>query len=326
MKSENIAALAHSEPSQEKPVGIFRHISKPSPRRSLALLAVGAFVGLGIAAFSLFTARGNVSSGVPEGAVARVNQGQILDSDFRKQVEVLEGVAFDKTTPAQRQEVLDSMIAEELLVQRGIEVSLQNSDSGVREALVAGVNLQTEADVLSRQPDDTQLRGYFQKHAANYVSAGATRLHHLLLPVGTDANAVVKALKEGTPVERVSDKYALKELGDGGKSSLPDVALQSSLGDKLFAELGKLKTGDVSSPVTAADGIHLLVVEQRDAPAAQSFEQARQTVAGDYQRDALKTAQDEYVRFLRSKSDVEVRKTPVIVAAATNDTGKATAP
>ncbi|HSD38571.1 MAG TPA: peptidylprolyl isomerase [Rhodocyclaceae bacterium] len=314
MKSEDIAALAHEAPTN--PAGIFRSLQQPSPRRALALLALGAIVGLGIAGFSLFTARGNVSSGVPDGAVARVNQGQILESDFRKQVEVLTGAPFDKATSTQRRDVLDSMIAEELLVQRGIEVSLQNSDAGVREALVAGVNLQTEADVLSRQPEESQLHDYFQSHSARYVSAGATRLHHLLLPAGTDANAVALALKQGTPVERVSTKFQLRELGDGAKSSLPDVALRSSLGYKLFAELRKLKTGDVSTPVTEADGVHLVVVAERDAPTAQTFEVARQTVASDFQRDALQAAQDEYVLFLRSKADVTVRDEPLKLADA----------
>ncbi|MEC5386154.1 peptidylprolyl isomerase [Uliginosibacterium sp. H3] len=324
MKSEDIAALAPD--TAENAAGILRGVRQASPRRSLALLALGATLGLGIAAFSLFTAGSNANGGIPEGAVARVNQGQILESDFRKQVEVLTGEPFDKTTAAQRQEVLDSMIAEELLVQRGIEVSLQNSDAGVREALVAGVNLQTEADVLSRQPEESELHNYFQRHSARYVSAGATRLHHLLLPANAgaqpDAQAVVHALKQGTPIERVAAKFGLKELGDGGKAALPDVALKGALGDRLFAELGKLKSGDISAPAVADDGVHLLVVVQRDAPMPQTFEQARQTVAGDLRRDTLKAAQDEYVSFLRGKADVEVRAPAVKLA----DGGKAAQP
>lgn len=314
MKSEDIAALAHEAPTE--PDGILQGLHQASSRRSLAFFALGAIIGLAIAAFSLFTAGGNANRGIPEGAIARVNQGQILESDFRKQVEVLTGEPFDKATPAQRQEVLDSMIAEELLVQRGIEVSLQNSDAGVREALVAGVNLQTEADVLSRQPEESDLHNYFQRNSARYVSAGATRLHHLLLPAGSDPQAVVLALKQGVSLEHVAAKFRLKELGDGGKTPLPDVALKGSLGDRLFAELLKLKSGEISVPVLEGDGAHLLVVAQRDAPAPQPYELARQTVASDFQRDALKTAQDEYVRFLRGKADVEVRQPAEKLAAA----------
>jgi parvulin-like peptidyl-prolyl isomerase len=144
----------------------------------------------------------------------------------------------------------------------------------------------------------------------------------LLLPAGVDADAVVKTLKQGAPVAQVIAKFSLKELGDGAQSSLPDVALSNSLGYKLFSELRKLKTGDISPPVAAADGVHLLVVAQRDAPTAQTFEAARQTVSSDFQRDALQAAQNEYVRFLRSKADVEVRKATVKLA----DAGKAVQP
>ena len=65
----------------------FFDISKPSVRRSMILLASGALIGLAIAGYGLFTAKGTRSRTVPPEAVALVNQRQILRSDFMTQTQ-----------------------------------------------------------------------------------------------------------------------------------------------------------------------------------------------------------------------------------------------
>ncbi len=75
----------------------------------------------------------------PPEDVALVNGRQILRSDFLTQTQVESGVTFEETTQAQRRKVLNEMIDEELLVQRGLEIDLAATDPDVRAAMVAGV-------------------------------------------------------------------------------------------------------------------------------------------------------------------------------------------
>ncbi|MGU7776437.1 hypothetical protein ACV229_40610 [Burkholderia sp. MR1-5-21] len=118
-------------------------------RRSLIMLfACGALLGLGLAGYSLFTAKGTRTSAVPPEVMALVNGRPILRSDFVTQVQTQFSVAYAKSTPDQRSRVLDDMIAEELNVQRGVELDLPSFDPDVRAALVAGV----EQHVLAQRP------------------------------------------------------------------------------------------------------------------------------------------------------------------------------
>ena len=165
------------------------------PRRSLIIYACGAVLGLGLAGFALFTAKGTAVKTFPPEDVALVNGRHILRSDFMTQVQVEAGTPFSQTTHAQRLKVLQEMIDEETLVQRGLEVDLAASDPDVRTALVAGVNLQVDADVIAQQPTAADLVAYYNKHIAKYSSDGVMAVRDLVMPIGsgTASDAVKRA-------------------------------------------------------------------------------------------------------------------------------------
>lgn len=140
-------------------------------RRSLLLPLMGLFIGLALAGWNVFTTRAEQGGAVPAHAVALVNQKLILASDFRTQVEVLHGLPFDQATPAQQQEVLQSMVDEELLVQRGLEARLPDSDPDVRMALVGAVEGQIGLPLRVHEPTEAELRGYYDAHRASFTSA-----------------------------------------------------------------------------------------------------------------------------------------------------------
>lgn len=142
-------------------------------RRSLVLFTFGALVGLAFAGYSLFTAKGTRTGTVPPEAMVLINGRPILRSDFTTQVRTQFSVPFDQSTPAQRREVLHDMIAEELRVQRGVEIDLPSADPDVRAGLAAGVVLQATASVLAQQPTQEQLRQWWGTRKEKYASAAS---------------------------------------------------------------------------------------------------------------------------------------------------------
>jgi len=146
-----------SAPS-ERPPNDFFDPSKPQARRSMAFLALGALIGLGIAGYGLFTAKGTRSHTVPPEDLALINNRPILRSDFMTQVQTQFTVPFAQSTPDERKKVLEDMVAEELQVQRGLEIDLSSFDPDVRAAMVAGVQLEITADVMAQQPSERSSR------------------------------------------------------------------------------------------------------------------------------------------------------------------------
>ena len=71
-------------------------------RRSFLLMGCGALLGLLMAGYSLFTARGTSTLIVPAEDVALVNQQPISRSDYLQQLQTLYSVDLAHATAAQR--------------------------------------------------------------------------------------------------------------------------------------------------------------------------------------------------------------------------------
>ena len=230
----------------------------------MILLASGALIGSAMAGYGLFTAKGTRSHAVPPEAVALVNQRQILRSDFMTQTQTQFVLPFAQTSREQRRTVLEDMINEELMVQRGLEIDLPSYDPDVRNALVAGVELEVTADVLSQQPTPEGLRAYYEHHKDKYSTEGVMQLRDLL--VKTDAShpaaaahaaalAAVAALRLGQTLDAVIKKFGLVDSGrfmDAGHADTGDLfqfALRAKLDDALYEATLPLHDGEVSDPV-----------------------------------------------------------------------------
>ena len=283
--------------------------SQVNVTRSMVLCAIGAVVGLAIAGVGLFSARGTATHNVPPEDIALVNQRPVLRSDFVTQLEGETGESFDQATRAEKLKVLDEMIREELLVQRGLELDFAETDQMTRNALAMAMDQQALAEATTSQPSEQQLREFFNKNPARYASDGILTVRHLVLVAGgggeqamLKAREAVTALRANTPVEAVMAKFGLTEPRNDGDEFY--FAAKIHLGDAVYAQALRMKEGEVSEPLQAADGIHIVRVLKDKVPVPLSFEHARLQVLTD-----LKNAQQERLmaatmKFLRERSKI----------------------
>jgi parvulin-like peptidyl-prolyl isomerase len=279
----------------------------PSSRRSFAFLGSGALLGLLMAGYSLFTSRGTSTLWVPPEDVALVNQQPISRGDYLLQLQTLYGVDLQHATPAQRRKVLDDMIREELFVQRAKELDVASTDPDVRAAMVNAVELEISADAITAQPSEAQLRAYFDAHRGRYASEGSMSVRDYVFPVAAAANpagaagtagaaqAAAAALRAGTPPAGVAVRRLEEEFY---------FAAKIHLGDTLFEAARALDDGNVSAPISAADGIHVLQMEKNNRPVPFGFDAARDQVLTDYRNEAIKHLNSGDEAFLRKRAHV----------------------
>jgi parvulin-like peptidyl-prolyl isomerase len=282
------------------------HFDRPSERRSLFLCAIGAVAGLAVAGAGLFTAQGTRIAGVPPEDVAIVNQVPILMSDFVSQLSAVDGVSLDKATPEKKRKILDQMIREELFVQRGIELGLQNDVIEVRTALVGAVEEQQAVDASATQPTEDVLRTFYNGRVANYANEGRMTLTDFIAPNLTQAIAAVAALRAGQ-----SDAAAAHGLKSSGKVDDGEefyFAARIHLGSRLYDVARALKDREVSDPIALPDGEHVLVMQRNIPPKPQPFETVRDRVLTDFRNDKIARMQAGADLFLRKRADVQIAK------------------
>jgi len=286
------------------------------PLRPVALALLAGVTGLAVAVAGLFHPAKRDLTAVPPGYVALVNQEPILMSDFISETEQAEGVAFAQTTPAERAGVLHRRIDEELAVQRGRALDLPEQDTDVRTAISDGLTALVTAPTLANPPSDDDLRAYFNAHRANYASQGTMTLSDLVLHVGgfenadqstdqalADAAQAAYDLRSGAGLAYVEQHFG---FADTGKvvGETPDFAAKIHLGAKLYAVAEAMNDGQVSDPISDADGVHVLVMQQRRAPVFTDFDSVRNNVYTDYQSAQKAQAKAANLQLLRRNAQI----------------------
>jgi len=285
-------------------VGARQSRARDPARRTLWFSAFGAVLGLLLGGYALFTAAGTSTQAVPPEDVALVNARPILQSDFVTQTQIETGVPFKDAPPADRRRVLQEMIDEELLVQRGLDVDLAASDPDVRSAMVAGVNLQVDAAVLASRPDEAALRAYYAAHRDRYTIDGSMDVRDLLVRPGADLAGLRAALHRGVPMDVAAASAGFAESGRLGHGDNYDFGVKAKLGLALYQAATVLEDGAVSTPVTDGGAAHVLAMIHRTPIRQLAFDAARDQVFQDYQRDARAKVERENLDFLRGRAEI----------------------
>jgi parvulin-like peptidyl-prolyl isomerase len=284
-------------------VGDVRRVSAP---RSLLFATAGALAGLMIAGYALFTAKGTATLVVPAEDVATVNDQPIARSDYLASLQALYSVTPTGADPDQRHQALNDLVREELFVQRAKELDVAAFDPEVRAAMVRSVEESVAADALTRVPDESQLRAYYEANRDRYASEGTMILRDLLFPAD-QAPAAAAALSHGrSPDEILSQFGGHDALSVKGEEFY--FAARIHLGEQLFLAARALPNGGVAGPVAAPDGAHVLFMVRNRVPPPFSFDQARARVQSDYTQDAIKRLQAKQADFLRQRANVRIAK------------------
>jgi len=285
----------------------------PGSRRGAVLLALGAGVGIVAAAVGLVGGAGRRA--LPAGAVARINGQLIAAEEYER---VVAGLAFDRrdgVDPATRRQVLDRLIDEELLVERGLELGLARRDPRVRKDLTAAVIDAVVAESADRQPSEAELAAFSGERPDVLRRSGRLRVRQVWCRVATaadDAAALARARDAAARLRHAEDFAAVRDaVGDPELAPLPDALLPPAklldyLGPTALRAALALEPGAVSDPVRSRTGYHVLQLVERREDADLPLTAARPEVLAEFRRRSGERALRAYLDQLRRRGEIEV--------------------
>lgn len=294
----------------------FFRADKISTSRATIFYAIGVVGGLVIGGIGLFTARGTTTNVVPPQDLALVNNVPILRSDFETQLENETGLKFTEASRAEKIRVMNEMLREELLVQRGLELNFAETDQASRNALVSAVEQQAIAEVTTSQPTEKQLRKQFEDHRAQYATEGTMTVNNLLALESIDpsvpdprdrAEKAAAALRDGVPLLEVEQRYNM--VRDKFYKEDFYFAAKIHLGDKMYEKVVNLNAGDVTDPMLGQnDNYHVIQMISNTRPVPLSFERSRSQVLTDYKNNEQARLMNNAVSFLLNRAKVLIAK------------------
>lgn len=287
----------------------------PARRRPLWLLALGTAAGVIAATAGLLDAGARTSDQLPADAAARVN-GQIIQRDDYSRL--LTALANDKRTPIdgeQRRFVLDRLVDEELLIQRGLELGLAHHDARVRKDITMSMVDSIVAEYRDLEVTDEELEEFFADNGDFFTRTGRFRVRQIWAGAPTladgdtafeRARTASERLRRGDPFEAVR-----ADLGDSEIAPLPDAALPAAkladyLGPTALRAVLELEVGAVSEPVRSSTGYHVLQLLERSGASVPDFAEVREEVLAEFRRRRADEALREYLAGLRSRAEIEL--------------------
>lgn len=264
----------------------------------LRWLIAGALAGLLAAGYGILR---QVDSGgeLPAGAVARVNDQIITRDHFDRAVTRLGARDLSEDDNVR---ILRRLVEDELLVQRGIELGMAQSDTTVRNAIVNSLVASVTAEADAASPTDEELQQYLEENADRFSYTANMSVAAWQSDDEAVAQTFITALRDNGATE-TSD--AIGPIPDLPSGMLPVELLRNYLGPGIAAATAEMPEG--SSAVFARRGRWMVVqVLEKELAVITDLSTVRNRVLLDYRRNLADVALQNYLADLRRRAAVDV--------------------
>lgn len=269
-------------------------------KTDLRWLAIGALVGLIAAGYGILR-QASGGAELPDSAVASVNEIQISRDNFERS---LARFTPPNSTASEEDKarMLQRLIDDELLVQRGVELGMTESDTEVRAAIANSLVASITAEADSASPTDEQLERYLAENSARFSYTSRLHVEAWETDIESVAQEAATALRANEAVTISDDIRAMPDLPPG---LMPADILRDYLGPAITAAAADM--ADDSSAVFARRGRWLVVrVVAKEKAYVTDLSTIRNRVLLDYRRNLADEMLAGYIENLRQRADVTV--------------------
>lgn len=271
----------------------------------------------------------------PPRVLARVNGIEITDTDLKRELFLLRGNNAMALTQLNREDVLDRLINDALILEEAKRLSLTAPEDQVRERLATAREGYT-AEEIQRSLKDTRLtqaawrdlvrrqlliEAAVQKVVENQVNVGQeeidshywahlnefyrpprVRARQIVVETEAQARELKLRLDAGEEFAALAAEHSRGPEKDGG-GDLGWVG-QTDLPRAFSQALFRLKPGEVSAPVATEYGYHLFKAEAFQPGGKLDPEEAKRKVASDLKLEKVDRAFTAWLEDLRSRAKI----------------------
>ena len=210
-------------------------------------------------------------------------------------------------------EELDGLVAdylyEELFSREARALGLELDDPVIRRRLAQKMNLLAESAAQQAEPGEAELLAWYEAHPELYRTESRLGFRHIYFShdrpggsAGEDAAALLPRLEgSGEAAERdMGDAFMLpREFTDIGRSQLGRL-----FGEEFAAALFTLRTGRWQGPVASGYGYHLVYLYGVQDAEPIPFNESRDRVLQDWQRNRYEQAEKALLEELKSRYEI----------------------
>tara|TARA_Y100001936_G_scaffold235666_1_gene264139 strand:- start:746 stop:1642 length:897 start_codon:yes stop_codon:yes gene_type:complete len=286
------------------------------------LFGFSIFLGLCLIAYELFYIKDNQNIFFERKAVAIVNGVDITEDQFLKYAINL-GADIEEAEDQEILElILERMIEEELLVQRGLELELHTKDIQVRRELIQQV-INFIIKIENEEPTDKELEDFFLNNIKRYESNKKIKINTIFVEsLDTDSQFLgteydYKTLENKfnqiySDIENKSFSIARSIHNQKTFFEIPNNLInikdcKQYLGPSICKDLSSFEKDQVSNPLFFQNGFYIIKLEDNIKPKVDSsfFEDMKDKVLFDYNNERDDDRLKDYIQYLKGKAKIQ---------------------
>lgn len=236
--------------------------------------------------------------------IAKIDERAISKEKFET---YLESIAFSRKTgliESDPENVLERMIDEELLIQRGIDLGMIENDSEIRSMIIQKMISSIVSETNDLRISQEDLEEFFSKNKDLFIPSPKLRLLKLSFDKSMKdiANIARDLLINGNLQEAKS--LAENEVIRLPNALLPSMKIREYIGPTLTQIALSLEEGEISELIEQDDKLHILVPLEKIIANAPPLGDVYQQVETEFIRFKGEQMLDEYLEDLRNWYDV----------------------
>ena len=271
------------------------------------LFVFALIIGVLLVSQELFQSKSSNQYLRQQNAVALVNDMTISEDQFIKYISTLGIDVVDENDEELLEIVLEKMIEEELLLQKGIELELHKFDIQIRKAIIQqvinSILLQNEEEVTEKE-----LREYYENNKNKYQLSKLIHLDIIFLNSQREED-INLLLEEINTIGFVESKEQFhQELF----FSIPDRLISIKdciqlLGTNICKDIFELNLNDISNPIKYENGSLVIQIRNtnRDIVDNDLFNRLYDKILFDFKNSEDDKYFKDYIQYLKENANIK---------------------
>ena len=271
------------------------------------LFVFALIIGVLLISQELFQSKSSNQYLRQQNAVALVNDMTISEDQYIKYISTLGIDVIDENDEELLEIVLEKMIEEELLLQKGIELELHKFDIQIRKAIIQqvinSVLLQNKEEVTEKE-----LREYYENNKNKYQLSKLIHLDIIFLKSQReeDINSLLEAISTIGFVE--SKKQFHQELFFSIPNRLISIKdCNQLLGNNICKDIFELNINDISNPIKYENGFLLIQIRNTnsDIKDIDLFNRLYDKILFDFKNSKDDKYFKDYIQYLKENANIK---------------------
>ena len=215
----------------------------------------------------------------------------------------------------ERQKLIDDYVAEEVLYREALSLGMDKEDYIIRRRLVQKVEFVTRsmAEQIIQASDD-DLKQWYERHQDAFFQPATITFTHIFFNSeergGVEAKAAAQANMEELQAKPIAFSDAISE-GDRFAFHRNYVErnaefIDSHFGAGFAGEMFDSKVDQWSGPYESTYGWHLILISAGEAGRYLSFEEVRERVESEWNREELDRLQKQAIEVIKTSYSIDI--------------------